>query len=328
MLFIVNMPDRENSKARPKIGISSCLLGQQVRYDGGHKRDQFLTQQFGKFVEWVPVCPEVEVGMGVPREAVRLVGALANPKMIGVKSEKDWSAEFIRFAARRSRELAAENLSGYIFKKDSPSCGLERVRVYGMSRGVIRQGRGLFASAVTKKLRLLPVEEEGRLNDPILRENFIERVFAYRRWQDLLSAPKTVTTLMRFHTVHKYLLLAHSERHYHQLGRIVAAATAKQIRQRYDTYGDGFMAALAVHATAKTHSNVLDHMIGYFSNLLSPAEKQELLSVIADFRRRLIPLIVPMTLIRHYANKYRSAYLQCQLYLEPSPKELMLRNHV
>jgi uncharacterized protein YbgA (DUF1722 family) len=248
--------------------------------------------------------------------------------MLGVKSEKDWSAEFNRFAARRSRKLASEDLSGYIFKNDSPSCGLERVRVHTSNGNVIRQGRGLFATAVTKKLPLMPVEEEGRLNDPSLRENFIERVFAYRRWQDLNERPKSAAALMQFHTRHKFLLLAHSERHYRQLGRVTAAASRQLIRAQYESYGHQFMAALAVHATAKRHSNVLEHMMGYFSKLLSAAERQELIGVISDFRRQLVPLIVPMTLMHHYANKFHMSYLQGQIYLEPSPKELMLRNHV
>lgn len=328
MLVIVNMADRNIPSSKPKIGISSCLLGQQVRFDGGHKRDEFLTQQFGKFVEWVPVCPEVEVGMDIPREAVRLLGAATNPKMMAIKSEKDWTAEFNRFAAKRSRELAGCELSGYVFKKDSPSCGLERVRVYGWKTGAVRQGRGLFAAAITEKLPLMPVEEEGRLNDPTLRENFIERVFAYRRWQDHIAEPKSVGRLVRFHTSHKFLLLAHSERYYRQMGRIVAAATRSQIREQYEEYGRNFMRALAVHATPKKHTNVLDHIMGYFSKQLTPSERQELLNLIGDYREQLIPLIVPITLIRHYANKFSVVYLQGQFYLEPSPKELMLRNHV
>ncbi|HWH78772.1 MAG TPA: DUF523 and DUF1722 domain-containing protein, partial [Candidatus Binatus sp.] len=264
----------------------------------------------------------------VPRETVRLVGSVSNPKMIALKSEKDWTGEYNRFAAKRSRELAGCDLSGYVFKKDSPSCGLERVRVYGSNGVVLRQGRGLFANAITKQLPLMPVEEEGRLNDPTLRENFIERVFAYRRWQDFSAEAKSIGALVQFHTSHKFLLLAHSERHYRQLGRVVAAATRGQIREQYDEYGCTFMIALSVHATPKKHTNVLDHMMGYFSKQLSPAERQELIDVISDYHAHLIPLIVPITLIRHYAKKYSVTYLQGQFYLEPSPKELMLRNHV
>lgn len=313
---------------KPKLGISACLLGQRVRYDGAHKRDHFLTDTFGRHVEWVPVCPELEAGMGVPRETVRLVGSPLNPRMIAEKSGKDWTMAMNRLAAKRARELAELDISGYVFKKDSPSCGLERVRVYDSNNMPARKGRGLFAARVTKRLPLMPVEEEGRLNDPSLRENFIERVFAYRRWQDAASAPKSIRALVDFHTRHKFLLLAHSDRHYRHLGRVVAAAKQKPLRDAYNEYGRFLMDGLAVHATAKKHANVLDHMMGYFTKDLSTEERKELVELIGDFRRQLVPLIVPVTLTRHYVTKYAVNYLLQQVYLDPSPKELMLRNHV
>ena len=321
-----HMPrNRDNTK--PRLGISACLLGERVRYDGGHKHDCFLTETFGRFVEWIPVCPELEVGMGVPREAVRLVGSPQEPRMIAERSGMDWTDAMNSFAAKRSDDLAALDLSGYVLKKDSPSCGVERVKVYESKAQPARRGRGLFAAALMKKLPLLPVEEEGRLNDPSLRENFIERVFAYHRWR-AEEAVKSRGGLVAFHTGHKFLLLAHSELHYRQLGRVVASVKQKSLREVYDEYGCGFMEALAAHASAKKHANVLDHMIGYFSNRLSAAERQELVELIGDYRRQLIPLIVPVTLIRHYVKKYAVAYLEGQVYLAPSPKELMLRNHV
>jgi uncharacterized protein YbgA (DUF1722 family)/uncharacterized protein YbbK (DUF523 family) len=310
------------------LGISACLLGQRVRYDGGHKREHYLTDLFGKFVQWIPICPEVEVGMGVPRETVRLVGTPTHPRMIAEKSGTDWTQAMNRFATQRVSEIAGKDLSGYVFKKNSPSCGMERVRVYN-SKGVPdRQGRGLFAVALINRSPLLPVEEEGRLSDLKLRENFIERVFAYHRWLQVTSSKKSPGALVRFHTSHKYLLLAHSQRHYRQLGRLVANAKQRSLAAVYDDYVRVFMAALSVQATEKTHANVLDHMMGYFSQQLSAPERQELAQLIGDFRRRLIPLIVPITLMRHYSKKYQVEYLQGQLYLEPSPKELMLRNHV
>jgi uncharacterized protein YbgA (DUF1722 family)/uncharacterized protein YbbK (DUF523 family) len=312
---------------RPRLGISACLLGQPVRYDGGHKHDPFLTETFGRFVDWVPICPEMEVGMGVPRESVRLVGAVHAPRMIAERSGRDWTEAMNSFAAKRSEDLTTLNLSGYVFKKDSPSCGVERVRVYESKSQPARRGRGLFAAALMKKLPLLPVEEEGRLNDPTLRENFIERVFAYHHWR-AASRAKSRAGLVAFHTGHKYLLLAHSELHYRRLGRIVAGMKKKSLGELYDDYGRGFMEALAVHASAKKHANVLDHMMGYFSDQLSAGERRELVELIADYRRQLIPLIVPVTLIRHYVRKFGVEYLENQIYLAPSPKELMLRNHV
>ena len=266
--------------------------------------------------------------MGVPRETVRLVGAHTEPRMIAEKSGKDWTAAMNRFAAKRLREINAMELSGYILKKGSPSCGMERVRIYN-SKGMPEQrGRGLFATAIMRHQPLLPVEEEGRLNDLTLRENFIERVFAYHRWQQASAERKTAGALVRFHTCHKYLLLAHSQSHYRQLGRLVATVKQTSAAVAYDDYGRLFMEALAVHATEKTHANVLDHMMGYFSQQLTPSERQELVQLIGDFRRRLVPLIAPLTLVRHYVYKYQIEYLQGQLYLEPNPKELMLRNHV
>jgi uncharacterized protein YbgA (DUF1722 family)/uncharacterized protein YbbK (DUF523 family) len=312
---------------RPRLGISACLLGERVRYDGAHKRDAFLTATLGRFVDWVPVCPELEVGMGVPRESVRLVGPTRQPSMIAERSGRDWTLAMNRFADKRCAALASLDLSGYVFKKNSPSCGMERVKVYHSNTAPTRDGRGLFADALIKKLPLLPVEDEGRLNDPVLRENFIERVFAYHRWR-AAATRRTRSGLVEFHTHHKYLLLAHSERHYRLLGRVVAGLKERPLRDVYEEYGRNFMAGLTVHASAKKHANVLDHMTGYFSKQLDSAERHELVELITDYRRELIPLVVPVTLIRHYVKKYNVAYLAGQVYLEPSPKELMLRNHV
>jgi len=328
MISIVNIPMAIPPESRPKVGISACLLGEKVRFDGGHKRDRFLTDLFGKFVEWVKVCPEVEIGMGVPRETVRLVGTPNSIKMIAEKSGRDWTPEMQQFSTNRIPQLSGQELSGYIFKKSSPTCGMERVKLYQPGTPPSRLSRGLFAAAVLERLPLLPVEEEGRLNDLELRENFIERVFAYRRWQDALAASRSADALIEFHTRHKFFLLAHSEGHYRQLGRIVAQTNKKSLAHAYDGYGRIFMEGLARHATAKTHTNVLAHMMGYFSKKLSAPEREELLGLIHDYRRRLIPLIVPITLIRHYSKKFRVTYLEGQVYLEPSPKELMLRNHV
>jgi uncharacterized protein YbgA (DUF1722 family)/uncharacterized protein YbbK (DUF523 family) len=314
-------------EAKPRLGISACLLGRKVRYDGGHKRDPFLTEVLGPFVEWVPVCPELEAGMGVPRESVRLLAPASNPRMIAERSAKDWTEAMNNFSAQRARELSRLQLSGYVLKKDSPSCGMERVRIYAPG-GVTRNGTGIFARAVSSAMPLLPLEEEGRLNDAALRENFIERIFAYQRWQVTASAVKALGALVTFHSVHKFQLLAHSESDYRALGRLVANAKNIPLVEAYERYGRGFMNALRIPATAKKHANVLEHMTGYFSNELSPGERQELVEIIRDYRRRLIPLVAPLTLIRHYVKKYDVAYLQHQTHLAPSPKELMLRNHV
>jgi uncharacterized protein YbgA (DUF1722 family)/uncharacterized protein YbbK (DUF523 family) len=316
--------------AKPRLGISACLLGHKVRHDGAHKRDEFLTDSLGRFVEWVPICPEVEVGMGVPRESVRLLGSPGSPRMIGAKSATDWSAVMHRFAQIRLDELAAMKLSGYVFKKGSPSCGMERVPVYQSNSMLGRSGsgRGLFAAAVIRRWAELPVEEEGRLNDLKLRDNFVERIFAYHRWQQTSSERKSAGALVRYHTGHKFLLLAHSQTHYRRLGRLVAAARKRPLAAVYEDYGGLFMEALARRATARSHANVLDHMMGYFSAQLTGLERRELVQLIAEYRRGLVPLVAALTLVRHYVEKYRVEYLRGQLYLTPAPTELMLRNHV
>lgn len=311
-----------------RLGISRCLLGDKVRFDGGHKRDSFLTDVFGRYVEWVPVCPEVEAGLSTPREAMRLVGDPDRPQLITIKSGTDHTEAMERMSSDRLRVLRELDLSGYVFKKDSPSCGIERVRIYNRDGMPSRQGVGIFARAFMKQFPLIPVEEEGRLCDPALRENFIERVFSYRRYQDLLLKSSTRQAVVQFHTVHKYLLLSHSQPHYQALGRLVGQAQRYRPKELAVKYGELFMKALAVKATVRKHVNVLQHIIGFFTTKLTPQEKGELLGVIEDHHRGLTPLIVPLTLIRHYVTIFDVSYIREQVYLNPHPKELMLRNHV
>jgi uncharacterized protein YbgA (DUF1722 family)/uncharacterized protein YbbK (DUF523 family) len=312
---------------RLRLGVSSCLLGEQVRFDGGHKHDRFLTDVLGRYVEWVPVCPELEVGMGVPRESVRLEGDPDAPRMVGVRTGTDHTAAMRRFAAARVRQLAGLDLHGYVFKKGSPSCGMERVKLYGARGMPSRRGRGLFAAAFMQALPLLPVEEEGRLHDPILRENFIERLFAYRRWRDLAATP-TRGALVAFHTAHKFQILAHSPKDYAELGRLVGEQKGRRPAAVVAEYGEGFMRALAVHATPAKQVNVLQHLAGFCREHIDAADRKELAGVIDDYRRHLVPLVVPLTLLRHHVERHGVAYVCGQTYLEPHPKELMLRNHV
>jgi len=311
-----------------RIGVSSCLLGNNVRYDGGHKRDAFVRDALGRHVTFVPVCPEVEVGMGTPRESVRLVRLGERVHLRGVRSGTDHTDAMERWAARRAAELEPLGLCGFVLKKDSPSCGMERVRVYGAKGVPARDGRGLFAEALLARMPLLPVEEEGRLNDAPLRENFVERVFAYRRLRDLLAGRWSVGDLVRFHTAEKLLLLAHEPAAYQALGRLVAVARRTPRAELASRYAESFMRALARIATRGRHANVLQHMAGYFKEFLPPDEKQEIQEAIGDYRRGLLPLVVPVTLLRHHVRRHGVAYLQGQTYLEPHPRELMLRNHV
>jgi uncharacterized protein YbgA (DUF1722 family)/uncharacterized protein YbbK (DUF523 family) len=311
-----------------RLGISRCLLGDEVRFDGGHKRDNFLTDLFGRYVEWVPVCPEVEAGLGTPREAMRLVGDPRHPRLVTIKSKHDRTEALETMTENRLDLLKELDLSGYVFKRGSPSCGVERVRVYTEHGMPSHNGVGIFARAFIERFSLIPVEEEGRLCDAPLRENFIERVFCYRRYQDLLQNGVTRQAVVRFHTIHKYLLLSHSQQHYQVLGRLVGQAERHRPKELALKYGELFMKALAVKATVRKHVNVLQHILGYFKDRLGEQEKAELLGVIGDYHHGLTPLIVPLTLIKHYVQSFDVGYIRDQIYLNPHPKELMLRNHV
>ena len=315
-----------------RIGISTCLLGEEVRHDGSHKRDPYLVETLGRMVEWVSVCPEVDIGLGTPREPIRLVRdpkELDSTRLVS-RSGMELSKRMRRYARSRTRKLSKENLSGYIVKKDSPSCGMERVKVWssndkGMSK---RNGRGLFTVELLRQFPNMPVEEEGRLHDPTLRENFFERVFAYQSLRHLFSHRWATGTIVRFHTSHKLTLMAHSLPRYRELGRLVADAKTIPRAEFARRYEDEFMSAMKTRATPARHTNVLMHALGHFKTRLEKQSRDELLSVIEDYRCRLVPRIVPLTLIRHHARTLDIAYLLGQQYLNPHPKELALLNHV
>jgi uncharacterized protein YbgA (DUF1722 family)/uncharacterized protein YbbK (DUF523 family) len=313
--------------SRIRIGISSCLLGNAVRYDGGHKRDRFLTDTLGRYVDFVPVCPEVEIGLGIPREAMRLVGELAYPRLLTIRSRIDHTERMKEWAQMRVQELEKENLCGFIFKSDSPSSGLERVKVYDLNGVPVRKGVGLFAQVFVDHFPLLPVEDEGRLHDPLLRENFIESIFVWKRWREMGVQKRGKGGLVDFHSRHKLLIMAHSPKHYQVLGQWVAQGQGVSLEDLLLHYQETLSAALKQKTTNKKNANVLQHVLGYFKKDLSADEKQEALDVIDIYRRGIVPLIVPVTLLNHYARKYRQPYLKDQVYLNPHPLELQLRNH-
>jgi uncharacterized protein YbgA (DUF1722 family)/uncharacterized protein YbbK (DUF523 family) len=319
--------DRKTTAEKIPIGVSSCLLGEKVRYDGGHKRDPYIVETLGRFFRFVPVCPEVECGLPVPREAMHLTGTPEAPRLVTIRSGRDLTEQMAAWCRRRVEELAQEELCGFIFKKNSPSSGLYRVKVYGGKGMPARSGRGLFARAVTDRFPSMPVEEEGRLHDPDLRENFIERVFAWRRWRDFLTGGMTTGRLVAFHSEQKLLLMAHSPEHYRLLGRLVAGAAELPPARAAADYEDLYMAGLARLATVPKNYNVLLHCAGYFRKLLDREDRQELLDLMEQYRRRQVPLIVPLTLLRHQIRRCNVTYLARQTWLEPSPPELMLRNH-
>jgi uncharacterized protein YbgA (DUF1722 family)/uncharacterized protein YbbK (DUF523 family) len=310
-----------------KLGISSCLLGERVRWDGGHKLDRFLNDTLGKFVQYCPVCPEVESGFGCPREPLRLVGDPHAPRLVTSRTNQDYTERMLRWARSRVKELDREGLCGFIFKSKSPSSGMERVRVYDEQGVPAPTGVGIFAKVFMEHFPLLPVEDDGRLHDPTLRENFIERVFTMKRWREGLGRRRSRGTLVQFHTEHKLLILSHSPRYHRIMGNLLAQAQAMPINALYDEYQQLLMEALRLKATSAKHCNVLQHIMGYFKRQLSSDAKQELLEVINDYRQRHIPLIVPITLINHYVRFYDEPYLTQQYYLYPHPLELQLRNH-
>ena len=318
---------KEMAMEKIRIGISACLLGQNVRYDGGHQHDRYITDTLGRWFEWVPVCPEVEYGLPVPREAMRLVGNPENPRLVTIRSRVDHTDGMLAWAEGRLKSLAALDLGGFIFKSRSPSSGMAAVKVYGEAGMAVKRGVGIFAGAFMKRFPLLPVEEDGRLNDPILRENFIERIFVYRRWRDLEGRDGGMEELIIFHAEHKLLILSHSPKHLTALGRLVANPDRMNPPALREAYLRNLMEGLRLIATTAKQTNVLQHMAGYFKRRLRPDEKEELSQVIEQYHRGLLPLIVPVTLIAHYVRLYDEPYLRKQIYLHPHPFELMLRNH-
>lgn len=320
-------PRAEPLPGRPRLLVSACLLGEKVRYDGQHKYDPFLVETLGRFVEWQRVCPESDSGMPTPRPSMHLVGDPESPRLRS-RTGEDMTEVMERFIQGQLRKLESVQLCGYICKKGSPSSGMSRVKVYGEGGGAERAGVGLFTGAFMRRFPLVPVEEEGRLHDPGLRESFIERVFCRRRWLDLVDGGMNRGRLVEFHADHKFLLLAHGRSRYEKLGRLVAAAKQHRTEELFATYERGFMDALAQRATAKKVADVLQHMLGFLKDLITRDEKSEVLETIEAHRGLQVPLIVPLTLLKHYVRKHRIEYLVRQVFLSPYPAELMLRNHV
>lgn len=319
----------ENADVHIKLGVSTCLLGERVRYDGGHKLDRYVHDVIGMYVAWVPICPEVECGLSTPRESMRLVGDPDAPRLVAPRSGTDYTDQMLAWTRRKLDELAELDLDGYIFKKDSPSSGAFRVKVYDKNGVPKRNGSGVFARAFMERFPHLPVEEEGRLHDLPLRENFIERIFAHARWKQLLRESPTPGGLVRFHTAIKMTLLAHSPKHYTELGRLVAQAGTLPWDDLSVQYYAGFMAGMAVLATRGRHANTIQHLMGFLKDELAPEDKQELLGLIEDYRNGMLPLIVPITLLKHHLARHDVPdWVYVQTYLNPYPKELMLRNHV
>jgi uncharacterized protein YbgA (DUF1722 family)/uncharacterized protein YbbK (DUF523 family) len=310
-----------------RIGASRCLLGDRVRYDGQHKRDRYVTDVLGKYFEFVAVCPEVEIGMPIPRPPIRLVRIGGDIRVRGVR---DPSADYTELLDGHFAQVAdtLAGIRGYILKRGSPSCGMERVKIYDEDGVTVDYGVGRFAKALMEARPTLPVEEEGRLNDARLRDNFVTRVFAYDRWRTFVGHTPTVGGLQEFHARHKMLLLAHNQAGYRRLGPLVAAARSDSLGETLCTYEEGFMTTLTRKASPRSHANVLQHLAGHLKHNIDADCRTELQEIIARYRRELVPLVVPLTLLRHPFRRHPKPWVQEQVYLDPHPHELMLHNRV
>jgi len=319
------LPD-SRIKDRIKVGVSACLLGHEVRYNGSHKRMELLTGQLSRHLDFVTTCPEVGAGMGVPRQPIRLVGDAAAPRAVRVADASvDFTEALEQYAQQRIPEL--DDLCGYIFIKNSPSCGLFRVKVY-LDNGYPGPvpGRGIFAAALTQAYPLLPVEEDGRLLDPVLRENFITRVHAMHEWRQLCARGLSASALTDLHARYKYTLMAHAPQQAAELGRLLADAGKHDPAELGPRYFAAMMQALQHKATRKTNTNVLMHLQGYLKKKLQPQQKSSLGRIIDDYRQGIVPLVVPVTMLRHYFELFPDPYVSRQAYLQPYPDTLALRS--
>ncbi|MET0064763.1 MAG: DUF523 and DUF1722 domain-containing protein [Candidatus Thiodiazotropha sp.] len=313
---------------KPLLGISACLLGHKVRYDGGHKADAFILNQLGAHFDYRPLCPETGIGLGVPRPTIRLMGDPESPRLVGVEDPHwDLTDRMQAYADEQTPQLA--DLCGFILKKNSPSCGMERVKVYSAKGGPApRKGTGIFAHALMQAWPNLPVEEEGRLNDPVLRENFVNRVYVARRWQELIREGLSAKRLIEFHTRHKYLVMAHSQAAYQRLGRGLSDLSGGDLEGLAESYYESLMQTLKRRVNRRRHVNVLQHILGYLKKRIGPDDKEELVASIESYRRGETPLVVPITLLRHYFRLHPDEYMSRQVYLHPHPHNLGLRNAI
>lgn len=317
-----------SSRAPIKVGISACLLGEPVRFNGGHKESRLCSETLARHFEFVPVCPEVAIGLGTPRQPIRLVGDPDHPRAVGsVHAELDVTDALSAYGRQVATEL--HDICGFVLMQKSPSCGMERVKVYQANGHPIEGGgSGLFAHALMQARPDLPIEEDGRLNDPVLRENFLTRIFAYAEWQRLVASGVTRKALVEFHSRYKYQLMATDPVQYKALGRLVATVGKQPLEAFAPSYFSQLMAALKKTASRGTHTNVLQHLSGYLKRDLGTQDKQELQRLIDQYREGVVPLVVPMTLLKHHFRRHPDRYVATQVYLQPHPEDLSLRNGI
>lgn len=313
-----------------KLGVSACVIGDNVRFDGGHKRSHFVAEELSPFVEFVPVCPEVGIGLPVPRPTIRLLdrGEEAGVRLVETKdADADHTEKMINFSKRKAEHLAGMELCGYVVCAKSPTCGMERVKVYRENGYVASEkiGVGLYTQQLIKRMPWLPIEEDGRLNDPILRENFVFRIFALKDFYDAMAEGVSRRAIVAFHSRYKLVLMAHSPTAYKELGKFVADIANHDLDAFFVEYRSRFMQAITHRATRKNNTNVLMHLQGYFKRRLDKQQKAELADLIHAYRKGEMPLLAPLTLINHHLNRNPDPYLQQQSYLNPYPNSLRLR---
>lgn len=309
-----------------KIGVSSCLLGERVRFDSGHKNNTYINGVLKDYFEFVPFCPEIEIGLGIPREAIRLVSRGDSVRCVGSKTADLDVTDALSDIAEQQRHWH-DSLCGYILKKDSPSCGMERVKIYHQNMAK-REGVGIYAKVLLDNYPHLPIEEEGRLQDMHLRENFIQRVFVYARWRQLQFNGLTLPKLQEFHAQHKYLLMSHNQGQVSVLGSLLAKANSAEVEIIAESYLEIMMKALKSIATRSNHVNTLQHIQGYLKRDLDREDKAELTEIITSYQQGLVPLIVPITLLRHHFRRHPNLYISNSTYMNPHPAELMLLNNI
>ncbi len=320
------MTEKDKIESLISVGVSACLLGHKVRYDGGHKHDRYIANILGEFFRFLSICPEVEAGMGIPRETTDLHGSPESPRLIGSESGTDFTAQIKKYSGKRVRKDDVRTINGFVFKRNSPSCGMERVKVFRESRKSIRTGRGIFADTLMKRHPLLPVEDENRLCDRRIRENFITRVLAYHRMQKAFEGRFSYRKLAMFHAAHKCTLLAHSPKHYELLENMIADSKHFTVAGIRDKYLVLFMEALKVKTTRAKNVSVLRQILTLMEDSLDTEERDSALLLIENYRRGGVPLSLLLELIRNYVTKFKVEQIQYQIYLNPHPIEVVLED--
>tara|TARA_B110000858_G_scaffold49124_1_gene56649 strand:+ start:21143 stop:22114 length:972 start_codon:yes stop_codon:yes gene_type:complete len=317
----------EEQQGKIAIGISSCLLGEKVRYDGGHKNDSYIAKTLGQYFDFQTFCPELDIGLGIPRKPIRLSRNDSHiTRCISVDNPESDFTDALAESANQKQQWHSK-LCGYILKKDSPSCGMERVKIWGDAMP-IREGVGVYAGKMMENFPYLPAEEEGRLGDAVLRENFIQRVFIMHRWKRLINQGVKLNELLEFHARHKLIIMSHNQNSYRELGRLLAGAHKDNVSETAQEYLLKLMRTLKIPATRGNHVNVLQHIQGYLKKPLDAEDKAELTETVEKYRLGQLPLIVPITLLNHFFRKHPDEYIANSWYMNPYPEEMSLQNHI